>query len=123
MGFEIIKVEGMAGSKLLSAATKAGGFVFLSGQGSVGPDGKIVPDTFEGEFHRTFDNCKKVLAAAGLDLSHVVRVNSYVRDEQDLALYNKLYGAYFPSNPPARTTIIKCLGAIKYEVDMIAYAG
>ena len=102
---------------------KAGGFVFVSGQGSVDTDGNIVPDTFEGEMRRTFDNVKEILTAAGLDLSHVVRVNSYVRDERDVAQYNRIYTEYFPKNPPARTPIVKCLGPIKYEVDVIAYAG
>ena len=86
--------------------------------------GKIVVDTFEGEFRRSLENIKLVLAAAGLDLSHVVQVRSYLAREEDLAEYNRLYREFFKEPFPARTTIVGVLGtALKYEIDVTAYAG
>lgn len=125
MPFEVIKGEGVPESSLpFSPAVKAGGFVFVSGQASVDDSGKIVTDTFEGEVRRSFDNVKKVLAGAGLDLADVVRVTSYVRDPLDLPKYNDIYREYFKAPFPARTTIVYCLGeALKFEVDVIAHAG
>ena len=66
---------------------------------------------------------KHILAVAGLDLSHVVQVRSYVRDGADWERYNELYREYFKDPLPARTTITNCLGKVKYEIDVVAYAG
>jgi 2-iminobutanoate/2-iminopropanoate deaminase len=105
-----------------SPAIAAGPFVFVSGQASVDATGKIVPDTFEGEMRRSLENVRKVLAAAGLDLKHVVRVTSYLGRQDDLAEYNRIYREYFNEPYPARSTLMGCLGTLlKYEVDVVAY--
>jgi 2-iminobutanoate/2-iminopropanoate deaminase len=125
MGFEVIRGEGVPGSHLpFSPALRAGDFVFVSGQASVDAAGKIVADTFEGEFRRSLENVKRILAAAGLTLADVVQVRSYVDIPADLPEYNRLYREYFAVPFPARTTIVNCLGgALKYEIDVTAYAG
>jgi 2-iminobutanoate/2-iminopropanoate deaminase len=107
-----------------SPAIRAGDFVFVSGQASVDLSGKIVNDTFEGEFRRSMENVRKVLEAAGLELKHVVQVRSYLAREEDLAEYNRLYREYFTEPYPARTTIVGVLGtALKFEIDVTAYDG
>ncbi len=125
MAFEVIRRPDTPTSHLpFSPAIRAGDFVFVSGQASVDTSGKIVSDTFEGEFRRSLDNVKKVLEAAGLDLSSVVQVRSYLAHENDLAEYNQLYREYFTEPYPARTTIVGVLGtALKFEIDVTAYAG
>lgn len=105
-----------------SQAVTAGGFVFVSGQASVDAAGKIVPDTFEGEMRRSMENVRAVLAAAGLDFSHVVQVKGYVNAPTDLPEYNRVYRDYFTEPYPARSTIVNCLGtALKFEIDVIAF--
>jgi len=89
----------------LSPAARANGFVFVSGQGSVSEQGEIVADTFAGEMRRSFENVAKVLSAAGLNLSDVVQVRSYVRNPDDLPEYNKIYREFFKAPFPARTTL------------------
>src|ERR1700709_1016179 len=64
-----------------------GDLIFISGQASVDAAGKIVRDTFEGEFRRSIENVKKVLEAAGSDLAHVIQTRNYVRDAGDLPRY------------------------------------
>jgi 2-iminobutanoate/2-iminopropanoate deaminase len=125
MAFEVIRRSDTPVSHLpFSPAIRAGDFVFVSGQASVDTTGRIVSDTFEGEFRRSMDNVKKVLEAAGLDLSSVVQVRSYLAHEKDLAEYNQLYREYFTEPYPARTTIVGVLGtALKFEIDVTAYAG
>ena len=125
MPFEVIRRKDTPVSHLpFSPAIKAGDFVFVSGQASVDSSGKIVVDTFEGEFRRSLENIKLVLVAAGLDLSHVVQVRSYLSREEDLAEYNRLYREFFKEPYPARTTIVGVLGtALKYEIDVTAYSG
>ena len=104
-----------------SPAVRANGFIFVSGQASVGDDGKIVADTFENEFRRSMDNVKRILAAAGATLADVVQVRAYVDDPANLPAYNELYREYFKPPLPVRTTIMQCLaGVVKFEIDVVA---
>lgn len=98
-----------------------GDLVFISGQASVDADGKIVSDTFEGEFRRSLANVAKVLEAAGSDLEHVIQTRNYVRDAADVPHYNELYREFFHEPYPARTTITNCLPpTLRYEIEVVA---
>jgi 2-iminobutanoate/2-iminopropanoate deaminase len=121
---KVLRSPGVPVSHLpFSPAVQAGGFVFVTGQASVDHAGEIIRDTFEGEFRRSIQNLRAVLAGAGLELENVVQVRSYVDNPDDVDLYNQLYTEYFSEPYPARTTIVGCLGgAIKYEVDVVAFA-
>lgn len=104
-----------------SPAVKVGALVFVSGQASVDATGKIVADSFEGEFRRSVENLRKVLLSAGCDLRHVVQTRNYVRDAEDLPLFNRLYREYFSEPFPARTTITGCLSpALRFELECVA---
>ena len=101
----------------------AGDFMYVSGQASVDANtGTIVSDSFEGEMRRSIANRKAILEAGGLGLDHVINVKSYVSDEADLALYNKIYPEYFAAPMPTRSTILGVLGTkLKFELDCVAY--
>jgi 2-iminobutanoate/2-iminopropanoate deaminase len=104
-----------------SPCVVVGDLIFVSGQASVDQEGKIVSDTFEGEFRRSVENIRRVLEAAGSDLAHVVQTRNYVRDPEDLPLYNQLYREYFLEPRPARTTITHCLPpSLRYEIEVVA---
>ena len=106
-----------------SPITRIGDLLFVSGQGSTDENGKIVSDTFEGEFRRTLENLRRLLQAAGSDLDRVAQVRSYVRDPADLPEYNRLYREYFPEPYPARTTLTNCLPpTLRFEIECIALA-
>lgn len=107
-----------------SRSVRAGEFVFVSGQASVDGNGMVVPGTFAEEMRRSVANVRDILAEYHLDLSDVVKVNAYLQDAADLSEYNVLYRSFFSAPLPARTTITNCLTeAIKFEIDVIAYAG
>jgi 2-iminobutanoate/2-iminopropanoate deaminase len=104
-----------------SPAVRVGDLILVSGQASVDATGKIVPDTFEGEFRRSIENMRKILEAAGSDLKHVVQTRNYVRDAANVPRYNELYREYFSPPYPARTTITDCLPpTLQYEVECVA---
>lgn len=106
-----------------SPVARVGDLVFVSGQASVDATGKIISDTFEGEFRRSVENLRKVLQSAGCGLAHVVQTRNYVRDAADLPLFNQLYREYFAPPYPARTTITGCLSpALRFEIECIAVA-
>lgn len=122
---DTIHGPGVINSSLpFSPAVRAGDFVFVSGMASADENGRIIPDTFENEARRTYENIGRVLAAAGLDFTRVVQVRVYLSNKEDWDAHNRIYREYFSEPFPARTTLIGCLGDIvKYEVDLIAYAG
>jgi len=104
-----------------SPAVRVGNLLFISGQASVDATGKIVPDTFEGEVRRSIENMKKILEDVGSDLAHVVQTRNYVRDPENLPVYQEIYKEYFKPPYPARTTITHCLGKnLQYEIECIA---
>ncbi len=106
-----------------SPVVRVGDLILVSGQASVDATGKIISDTFEGEFRRSVDNLRKVLQTAGCDLNDVIQTRNYVRDAADVPLYNELYRQYFTAPFPTRTTITNCLPpALKYEVECVAVA-
>lgn len=106
-----------------SPCVRVGDLVFVSGQASVDATGKIISDTFEGEFRRSVENMRKVLKTAGCELKDVIQTRNYVRDGDALPEYNQLYREYFSAPFPARTTITNCLtAALRYEIECIAVA-
>ncbi len=106
-----------------SPCVRFGRLVFVSGQASVDATGKIVPDTFEGEFRRSVENLRKVLKTAGCDLADVIQTRNYVRDAANVPRYNELYREYFQAPLPARTTITNCLPpTLHYEIECVAVA-
>jgi len=101
----------------------AGDFMYVSGQASVDPaSGAIINGSFEEEMRRSIDNLRAILEAGGLSLDHVISVKSYVANQDDLALYNKIYPEYFGQPTPTRSTIVGVLGTmLKFELDCVAY--
>ena len=100
-----------------------GRMVFLSGQTPIDPaTGELVQGSVKVQTARAMDNLREVLAAGGLDFSHVVRCGVFLVDMADFAEMNEVYGRYFPGTPPARTTV-QVAGLPKgarVEIDCIA---
>lgn len=105
-----------------SHAMRIGDLVFVSGQASVDLDtGEIIGGTFAEEFARSVDNLRTILEAAGATLADIVKVGCYVRRDDDLAEFNRLYRETFAEPFPARTTITNCLPpSLLFEIDCVA---
>ncbi|MCI0570892.1 MAG: RidA family protein [Myxococcaceae bacterium] len=103
--------------------TSGGKMVFLSGQTPLDPaTGELVQGDVRAQTERVMENLREVLAAGGLDFSHVVRCGVFLTDMGDFAAMNEVYGRSFPGTPPARTTVeVRGLprGA-RVEIDCIA---
>ena len=109
-----------------SQAIASGSMIFLSGQIPLNPkSGSIEAETIEEQTAQVLNNLKAVLIAAGADLSHVVRCTVFLTDISEFTAFNKVYGSFFPSNPPARTTVqvAKLPRDAKIEIDAIAVKG
>jgi 2-iminobutanoate/2-iminopropanoate deaminase len=105
-----------------SHATRFGDFVFVSGQASVDlSSGEIIAGTFAEEVARAMENLRSVLEQAGARWEDIVKVGCFVRRDEDLADYNRLYRNYFSAAFPARTTITNCLPpSLLFEIDCVA---
>ncbi len=101
----------------------AGKMTFLSGQIPLDPKSmEMVQGDAATQAERVMQNLKAVLAAAGLDFSHVVRCTIFLTDLGDFAKVNEVYGRYFTGAPPARATVqVAALPrGSKVEIDAIA---
>ncbi|MDJ1469876.1 Rid family detoxifying hydrolase [Cytophagaceae bacterium DM2B3-1] len=101
----------------------ANGFFFGAGQTGVDPKTrKLVEGGIEQETTQTLENIKAVLKAANLDLTNVVNATVYLKDMNDFAKMNAIYGKYFSTNPPARTTIsiVSLPGGANVEIAVVA---
>ena len=106
-----------------SQAVVEGDFIFVAGQGPINPGtGSLELGDARAETRRVFENLKAILEAAGSSLDHVVKCNVYLRDINDFAAMNEVYGTYFTKPFPARTTIQAGAlpGGIAVEIECIA---
>ena len=88
-----------------SQAIKFGNMLFLSGQIPIDPKtGQLNSGSIEEQTTLVIENLKAVLAANGMVLEDVVSTSVFLKDMNDFAKMNAVYGAYFNNKPPARTT-------------------
>src|ERR687886_2688544 len=89
-----------------SHAVVSNGLVFCSGQTPLDPEtGQLVEGSIGDQTRRCLDNLSVVVAAAGAQLTDTVRMTIYVTDITTFKDVNEAYAPYFPTEPPARTTI------------------
>ena len=89
-----------------SQAVQAGNLLFTAGQLPLDPKtGQIVEGGIEAQTQQVLENLKAILHAADLDFSHAVKVNVYMDDIANRSAINHIYANYFPTDPPARTSI------------------
>ncbi len=88
-----------------SVATEANGFVFISGQVAIDPSGGPTPEDVTDQARLVMDNIGNILADLGLGYSDLVKTTIFLADIADFGRVNEVYGGYFDSEPPARSTI------------------
>ena len=105
-----------------SHAMRIGDLVFVSGQASVDLNtGNIIGGTLAEEVERSMKNLQTVLDKAGARWEDIVKVGCFVRRDEDLPEFNRLYRVYFSEPFPARTTVTNCLPpSLLFEIDCIA---
>jgi 2-iminobutanoate/2-iminopropanoate deaminase len=89
-----------------SQAVKANGFIYMSGQVALDPKtGEMTGSDIKEQTERVMSNIKGILEAAGSNLHHVVKTTVFLKDMNDFAAMNEIYGRYFTVAPPARSTV------------------
>ena len=108
-----------------SQAIKANGFIFTSGQIAIDPaTQQVIAGDVAAQTDRVLRNLSEILEAAGSGLGKVVRCTVFLKDMNDFAAMNQVYGKYFSSAPPARSTVevARLPKDVLVEIDVIALA-
>ena len=88
-----------------SQGIKIGDMVFTSGQLPVNPATGEVVTEIKAATKQSLENVKAVLEQAGSSLDKVVKVVVFIKDMNDFAQVNEVYGQYFTENAPARSCV------------------
>lgn len=100
-----------------SQAIRAENFLFLSGQIPLDPKtGELVRGDIRQQTQQVLENIKGVLESQKLGMEDVVKVTIFLKNIGDFNQVNEVYGTYFPSFPPARSTI--GVAALPRDVDI-----
>jgi 2-iminobutanoate/2-iminopropanoate deaminase len=108
----------------LSPGILVGDTLYLSGSAGSDPKtGQRVEGGLEAEMPQLMSNAQAILKAAGMDLSNVVSVTTYLADMKDYDRYNQIYRQYFKTEAlPARTTVAVKELALGYHIEMTMIA-
>ena len=106
-------------------AIKTGSMIYTSGQIPIDPaTGNLVEGDIVAQSKQAIENLAAVLAAAGSDLSKVVKTTCFLKNLADFAAFNEVYGQYFTEKPARSCVEVAALpkGAL-VEIEVIAVAG
>jgi 2-iminobutanoate/2-iminopropanoate deaminase len=106
-------------------AIKVGEFVYTAGQIPIDPKtGNLVEGGIAAQTRQVLENLKSVLEAAGSSLDRVVKATVFLKNMEDFAAMNEVYGEYLGEAKPARSTVAVAelpRGAL-IEIDFVALA-
>ena len=89
-----------------SQAIRANGVLYVSGQVALDPKtGELSGADIGQQTEQTLKNVRGILEAAGVNLHHVVKTTVFLKDMNDFAAMNEVYGKHFTVSPPARSTV------------------
>ncbi len=89
-----------------SVGIRSGDLVFTAGMLGLDPQtGKLVEGGIEAQTRRALLNLKSILEAAGSGLPQVLKTMVFLQDMSEFPRMNEVYAEFFPTEPPARTTV------------------
>lgn len=98
--------------------------IFTAGQIAINPaTGAIVEGDIKVQTRRVMENLKAILIAGGADLDGVVKTTVFIKDMNEFAAMNEVYGEYFNEDFPARSTVevTRLPKDVGVEIDAIAF--
>ncbi|MCA0458391.1 MAG: RidA family protein [Chloroflexi bacterium] len=99
----IVNTDDAPKSAAYSQAVKAGGLVFVSGQGPFDPEtGEVVGETIQEQTAQCLRNIEAILLAANSSLAQAVSATFILAEESDFPAMNEEWLKWFPTDLPAR---------------------
>ncbi len=108
-----------------SQAIRSGDFIFCAGQTPLNPaTGKLVEGDVKDQTRRVLQNLSAVLTAAGSSVDRIVKTTVFLVNLDDFKAMNEVYAEFFPSAPPARSTVqvVRLPAGAMVEIEAIALA-
>jgi 2-iminobutanoate/2-iminopropanoate deaminase len=106
-----------------SQAIRARGLVFISGQVAIDPaTQQVIEGDVSAQTERVIKNILAILSSAESSLDQVVRTTVFLKNMNDFAAMNEVYGKFFNAAPPARSTVevSRLPKDMLVEIDVIA---
>ncbi len=105
-----------------SQAVRSGNLVFTSGQIAIDPEsGTVKAQTIEEQTEQVCKNLGAVLTAAGSSLEKVVKTVCFLRNMEDFAAFNNVYGRYFTGKPARSCVAVRELPKnVLVEIETVA---
>ncbi|MGB2553311.1 RidA family protein [Campylobacter sp. MOP51] len=88
-----------------SQAVLANGFLFISGQLGVKPNGEFAGVSVEEQTEQSMKNLEAILLEAGMKFENIVKTTIFLADMDDFVKVNEIYKRYFSGDFPARSTV------------------
>jgi len=108
-----------------SQAIRAQGLIFTSGQVAIDPaTQQVIAGDISAQTDRVLKNLAAILESSGSRLDKVLRSTVFLKNMEDFAAMNEVYGRYFKQSPPARSTVevARLPKDVLVEIDVIALA-
>ena len=99
-----------------------GSMLYTSGQIPLRPDGTLVEGDITVQTQQVMTNLSAILAAAGAQLSQVVKTTVFLKNLDDFVAMNAVYAQAFDTHTPARSTVqvAKLPRDVLVEIEVIA---
>jgi 2-iminobutanoate/2-iminopropanoate deaminase len=88
-----------------SHAVRVGDLLFCSGQIPLTKEGKLVEGGILEQTRQVLENVKSILQDQSLAFENFIKATVFMTDLGEFADMNKVYGEFFKSNYPARSTV------------------
>jgi len=106
-----------------SQAIEVNNMLFVSGQIPFIPETmELVSDDVQEQTEQVMKNLSAILTHSGYNFEDVVKATIFIKDMNDFAKINEVYGTYFKNHKPARATVevSRLPKDVKVEIDLIA---
>lgn len=106
-----------------SQAIRCGSTVYVSGQLPIDPaTGAFAGEDVAAQTRQSLTNIKNILAAEGMDMSHVVKTTVMLKDIADFAAMNEVYAQFFAAPYPARAAyqVVALPKDARVEIECVA---
>ena len=101
---------------------KGARLLFVSGQLGISPDGRLGAN-IEQQTELAWQNLRLTLAAAGMDFSDLVKVNTFIVDEKHADIVRAVRKKYLPGEQPASTMVaVRAMGKPEWLIEIEAVA-